>query len=100
MFTPGTTLELRLDTPTFRRLYLEMLDVRKGWMRFMNSSKPVELEEQEKVEPTSVDVSPGPRQDHQQSQEARHRQSAASVSSKTLRSGFAGRAPSLQVSDP
>lgn len=38
--------ELRLDTPTFQRLYLEMLDVRKAWIRFGNSSEPVEMEEE------------------------------------------------------
>lgn len=38
--------ELRLDTPTFQRLYLEMLDVRKAWVRFRSSSEPVEVEEE------------------------------------------------------
>ena len=38
--------ELRLDTPTFHRLYLEMLDARSAWMRFMSSSEPVEEEEE------------------------------------------------------
>ncbi len=39
--------ELRLDTPIFQRLYLEMLDVRTQWMRFGISNEPVEEEEKE-----------------------------------------------------
>jgi hypothetical protein len=39
-----TRRRLRLDTPIFQRLYLEMLDVRKEWMRFGVSNEPVEEE--------------------------------------------------------
>ncbi len=38
--------ELRLDTPIFQGLYLEMLDVRRMWMRFGSSNEPVEPEEE------------------------------------------------------
>jgi len=42
--------ELRLDTPTFLRLYDQMLEVRVLWMRFGNSNDSVEGEEKKTLE--------------------------------------------------
>jgi len=38
--------ELRLDTPIFQHLYLQMLDLRKDWIRLGSSNEPIEEEEQ------------------------------------------------------
>lgn len=52
--------ELRLDTPTFLRLYDQMLEVRVLWMRFGNSNDPVEgVEEKTLYEETLPSLATG-----------------------------------------